>query len=154
MTTVLTSYFHLCPGCIILRVLLGWHLNYTFLLSKQLNVPTSSIPKNLFSHTSRQWNSLPRTWFPHNYNLQKFECNVNRHLLAPWSPFFFSSFPQSPPLYSVFSLTFTLCNPLRTSSSPTLLEVKCLELPPNKQKKPQPFPSYLMLNSVVLINTR
>ncbi|CAE1234800.1 P4HA [Acanthosepion pharaonis] len=78
---------------------------------------------SFFSRTSRQWNSFPLICFPDNYNLQKFKCNVNRHLLLTSSfPFIFYTFfnHHIPFLFSYF-LSLSLYNLLRTSDTPDLL---------------------------------
>ena len=53
--------------------------------SHHLTVQLPTCHKNFYSssffpRTSRLWNSLPRSCFPCEYDLQAFKCNVNRHL--------------------------------------------------------------------------
>lgn len=60
-----------------------------------------------------QLHHLSISYFPHNYNLWKFKCNVNRQLS-------FSSFSQSSP-FSVFPFSFPVTPCILVALSPWLL---------------------------------
>lgn len=47
-----------------------------------------NLHSNNFSRASRFWTTLPASFIPVNYDLQKIICNVNRHL-SPQSPFLY-----------------------------------------------------------------